>query len=176
MPSHQYDVHRRVLAIQKIVLQRFLNARVLRSVQNIELHAEEGEEVLKMPEIFDSLTQAIWSELPAADQDVGEAIDISSIRRNLQREHVGKLAQLILGSRRTALLSLSVSYVDSYDPRPPADARAMARLHLRKINNRVNRVLRDEDVKVTDTVRAHLEELRDQIGKVLDASLEATAP
>ena len=90
--GYQYPLLQRVLSIQRIVLSRFLDAGTLRSLQEMSLHAEPGQEVLEMPEVFNALTESIWTELPASDADVkkDQAIAISAIRRNLQREHVSR--------------------------------------------------------------------------------------
>ncbi len=58
----------------------------------------------------------------------------------------------------------------------PADARALARLHLREIDGRIGKVLARKDAQVDDTTRAHLEECHTQIGKVLDASMTLNQP
>ena len=163
----QYPIHEQVLAIQRIVLSRFLDPEVLLSLQNIELHAEPDEEVLKMPEVFDALTDAIWSELPT--EAPANEIAISTIRRNLQREHFRRLADLVLGKQRGMSL-FDLLFGSGSDA--PADARSLARHHLRMIGARINLALDAETVKVDAYTQAHLEELQDRITKVLDASLE----
>jgi len=169
-PNYQFNINRRVLGIQRIVLSRFLDGEVLRSLQNIELHATEGEETLRIPEVFDALTGAIWKELD------GEAeIRVSAIRRNLQREHARRLGRMVLGPKQSGMYGLFFFSSNSFSSPPPADARALARLHLRKIDGRIKGVIEKEGVKMDDTVRAHLEELHDQIGKVLDASLQVNS-
>jgi hypothetical protein len=55
----------------------------------------------------------------------------------------------------------------------PADARALARMHLREIGQQIGTVLDAKDTTIDDTTRAHLEECRHRIGKVLEASLNA---
>ena len=45
----------------------------------------------------------------------------------------------------------------------PADARSLARLHLKDVGKRVDAALGEKD----DTVRAHLEETKERIAKVL---------
>ena len=48
------------------------------------------------------LTDTIWKELPTPDQPAGEKkkIEISTIRRNLQREHMKRLATMVLGPQQ----------------------------------------------------------------------------
>jgi hypothetical protein len=167
----QYPIHEQVLAIQQVVLSRFLDPDVLLSLQNIELHAEPGEEVLKLPEVFDALSDAIWSELPKdLDDTLAETeVTIPTIRRNLQREHFRRLANLVLG-KQSGLSLFDLLFGSGAEA--PADARSLARAHLRKIGERIHLTVDVKTVKVDPYTQAHLEELQDRIKKVLDASLE----
>lgn len=172
-PSYQFDIHQRVLGIQGIVLSRFLDSGVLRSIQNIELHAEEGQTALSMAQVFDALTDAIWSELQGEDE-----ITISTLRRNLQREHIRRLGRMVLGPKASGIYGFLVMDTDALiglSGSPPADARALARLHLRRIGDHISGVLEDEQVEVDDVVLAHLEELQDQIAKIMEASLQVNS-
>jgi hypothetical protein len=77
----------------------------------------------------------------------------------LQREYVKDLTQLVLNSRGG-----------------PADARSLARMHLRDIGKRIDKVLTDKEGAVDDTNRAHLEECHERITKVLTASMQVSEP
>ncbi len=100
------------------------------SVQEISLHAEPGE-TLEISEIFRALTDSIWKELPPpAARPAGTKIAVSTIRRNLQRDHVARLVRIVLGRRSGAVSFGDLILFDSETP-PPADARALARQHLR---------------------------------------------
>ena len=59
--------------------------------------------------------------------------------------------------------------------RPPADARSLARMHLREIGKRIDKVLNDK-VAIDDATRAHLEECQERIRKVLTASMQVNDP
>ena len=53
-----------------------------------------------MAEIFRALTDSIWKELPAASAKAAKTkLAVSTIRRNLQREHVARLVRIVLGPR-----------------------------------------------------------------------------
>ena len=58
----------------------------------------------------------------------------------------------------------------------PADARALARMHLSDISNRIGKVLETKNLTIEDTSRAHLEECRHRIAKVLEANLDVREP
>jgi hypothetical protein len=57
----------------------------------------------------------------------------------------------------------------------PADARSLARMHLKEINGLIKPALQ-ADSKWDDANRAHWQECQDQIQKVLDASIETNQP
>src|SRR5262249_13063676 len=105
--SVDFPIYQRILGIQKIVLGQCLAGDTLARLQNQELQAERGSQPLTMAEVFRALTDGIWSECDQAD-DRGGAVACSTIRRNLQREHVKRLSTLVLGRRRSP-------YEDLYD-------------------------------------------------------------
>jgi hypothetical protein len=174
--GYQYPLYDTVLSIQQIVLSRFLDGQVLASVQDAELLAGEGQDVLKLPEIFDTLSEAIWSELPAADAS-GEKkkVAISTIRRNLQREHIKRLADMVLGPKSNPFDYYSF-IIYSYNQPIPPDARALARHHLKAIDGRIATALNAEKAETDAYSKAHLEQLHDQIGKVLAAQVDMNEP
>jgi len=176
--SGETSVNDRVLAIQKIALSHCLSASVLTRLQNQELQSEPNSKPLVMAEVFRSLTDGIVSELnaPALADGKPRPITCSTIRRNLQREYVRRLSTIVLGQGRSPygdafpyiLFNGSTSY--------PADARALARLHLKEIGEKLGKVLGAKDVTLDDTVRAHFDDLAHKVGKILNADLNANEP
>jgi hypothetical protein len=173
--NYEFNVYERVLSIQRIVLSHFLDASVLRAIQNSELHAAKGQSVLQLPEVFDALTDSVWSELPAVGKPVDKKkkLEISTIRRNLQREHLKKLSNLVLGPNRD-YSSFFFFMFDDFDRPAPADARALARHHLKEIDGRVQLALAKADPDAYS--RAHLEQVHAQIEKVFASSLRMNEP
>jgi hypothetical protein len=179
-----YPVLERVLGIQKITLGQCLSPSVLARLQNQELQADAGGDPLRMEEVFRALSEGVWSDLnpPAAPAADGKPrkLALSTIRRNLQREYLRRLSGIVLGgaSRTSAMgdqfpyLLLSGGDGGSY----PADARALARLHLKETSERIAKALDQKEVPVDDTTRAHLEECRQRIAKVLDAPIPSSQP
>ena len=164
-----YPVYDRILSIQRIPLNHCLSAGVLHRIQNHQLMAAD-DEPLEIDEVFQTLTDSIWAELdPEADE-----LEISLIRRNLQREHLKKLSSIVVGQRRNSLYDL-YSFVlfsgSSYSY--PADAKSLARMHLKDLGKRIEAVMEKEEAKVDNTTRAHLEEVASQIEKTLDAEMSA---
>jgi len=173
---YQYPLLQRVLSIQRLVVSQLLDPNHLRSLQENALQVEPGQEALQMSEVFQALTDSIWSELPASDAELKKdaKVALSTIRRNLQREHVAHLSRLVVGPKRQQWMSL-MYLIFFGDERPaPADARSLARMHLRQIDARIQRVVggQAKNVQLDAQSRAHLEELHDQIDRVLKASLQ----
>jgi len=168
-----------VLSIQKIVLAECLNSATLARVQNQQLQADPGTDPIRMEEIFRSLTDGIWTDLgrPAGDAQANPAA-LSTVRRNLQREYLRRLSTMVLGESANRFGD-QFSYLvirRGGDPSVPADARALARLHLGEIGDRIDKALFNKDVKLDDTTRAHLKESRQRLTKVLDAGLDVREP
>ena len=176
--SGDVPINDRVLAIQKIALSHCLGASVLTRLQNQELQSEPGSKPLLMAEVFRSLTDGITAELaaPASADGKPHPVACSTIRRNLQREYVRRLSTIILGQARSPygdafpfiLFGGSASY--------PADARALARWHLKEIGDRLARVLGARDVTLDDTTRAHFDDLAQKLAKVLNADVQSNEP
>lgn len=168
-----FPVYDRVLSIQRIALNQCLDAGVLRRVQNHTLLSEQDADPIQMEEIFSKLTDAVWADLEATDDD-DEPLKLSVIRRNLQREHLRKLCTMVIGTPRSPYYDLyDYIYFSGSSSSYPADAKSLARLHLRNLHQRLSELLEDDDLETDDTTRAHLSDAREQIGKALDARLQA---
>ncbi len=175
------SVFERILAIQKIVLRHCLSPATLSRLENQQLQSDPGSNPLKMEEVFRSLTDGIWSDLDRLSKpptDKSAKASLSTIRRNLEREYLSRLSNMVLGSNAGSYGDLYgyVVFLRGGNSGPPADARALARLHLKEIAGRISRVLETSNSSIDDTSRAHLEECRHRIAKVLEANLDAREP
>ncbi len=177
----EYPLHERILEIQKIVLSHVFDAEVLARIQNNSLKADKDEQALAVAEVFRSLTDGIWNDLPngAAPPKEGKETKapavMSVIRRNLQREHVKDLTNLVLGERSSDGFSRFVVFFGGATSVPP-DARSLARMHLREIQRKIEASLKNDAGRLDDTTRAHLEECGERIAKVLSASMQVNEP
>jgi hypothetical protein len=153
----------------------------LARVQNQQLQADPGTDPLRIDEVFRSLSDGIWSDLdhvPPAGDDKSAKFVLSTIRRNLQREYLRRLSGMVIGTNSGSMDDI-VSYIvflRGGNNSVPADARALARLHLKEIAGRISKVLDAKNVTIDDTSRAHLEECRHRIAKVLEANLDVREP
>jgi hypothetical protein len=173
MSSPDYNVNDRILGIQRIVLNHCLSADVLRRLQNQALMVDADSKPLQMSEIFRTLTDHVWSDLGTESGKV----ECSLICRNLQREHLQKLCQIVIGEGQSRSLS-SLSFIISLGGGSsyPADARSLARMHLRELHERLEKSLGRTELEWDDATRAHFEESRDAIAKVLAAQLSLSQP
>ena len=164
----------RVLGIQEIALDSCLNASTLAQLENQEMQADAGADPLKLAEVFRALSDGVWSEL-ATPADA-KSLSMTTIRRNLQREYVKRLATMVLGEKQANFGGAYSFILFSGGGAVPADARALGRLHLREIGAKIAKVLENKGLAIDDTTRAHLEETQHRIAKVLDASLDDNQP
>lgn len=168
-----YPLLERVLDVQRIVLAHCLDSGTLGRLQNQELQADPGSDPLKMEEVFRMLSDGVWSDVAVPANAADAKLGLSTLRRNLQREYLRRLGGIVLGGTNRAAgdAFVYVSFDGGGDP--PADARALARLHLQQIRDRIRAVLGAAGLSIDDTTRAHLEDCQERITKVLDAPLSA---
>jgi hypothetical protein len=180
-PGVDISVLERILGIQKIVLGQCLSSSTLARLGNQQLQADPGADPLRMDEVFRSLTDGIWSDLdhlPGSTDDKAAKFVLSTIRRSLQREYLRRLSGMVIGNG-PGVNSDTYSYLvllRGGNSSVPADARALARLHLKEIASRIGKVLETKNLTIDDTSRAHLEECRHRIAKVLEANLDVREP
>ena len=111
-----WPIHDKISGIQASTLTMLLNPSSLRRIYDSELYVPETEDVLTLPELMQTIAGAIWQEVgykPGAGIQVREASTkrraaftnrrpmISSLRRNLQREHLERLIDLSLEKATT---------------------------------------------------------------------------
>jgi len=101
-----WPVHDRIMGIQASTLSQLMNPTVLRRVYDNELRVPADEDSLTLNELLTTITQAVWKELDEAFE--GEFSDrknaISSLRRNLQTEHLQRLFDLASETKGAAAM------------------------------------------------------------------------
>jgi len=150
-----WPVHDRIMGLQASTLTQLLDPTKLRRVYDNEVRIPADQDALTLPEMMNSVTKAIWSEL---DQESSAPVSdrqplISSLRRNLQTEHLLRLFDLAEAeSSGTAAL------------RPIANLAVMTLKDLlQKIEDKL-----DASDQLDSYTRAHLIDARDRIEKWLD--------
>ena len=130
----------RIKASQTRVLNQLMNnARLARL---IEQEALDGAAAYKPTAFFADIRKGIWSELNAA------AVKVDPFRRNTQRAYLEVMSEKLNG--RAA---------------PMNDTRGLIRSELRAVDTAARRALAVSSDRAT---RAHLEDVRDQIARILD--------
>ena len=155
-----YPVNERVLGIQRVAINELLDGDTLSRLQNQARTAAKGDKPLAVAEVFRALTDSVFADLkdkPAA----------SVVTRNLHRAYVQKLAELVLGPKND-FARFFVFFTGGGGV--PADAKALARFHLKEIGGKLAEALKGD---ADDTVKAHLQELHEKVAKVLDAKATA---
>jgi hypothetical protein len=156
-----FPFHEKVARIQRRVLLRLLNPAVLERIMDAEKKVPAKEDFLTVPELVKTLTNMIFQELTVA---VGEKKwtsrkpYISSLRRNLQRNHVSVLSQLVL------LVSATKA----------TDAGLVARAQLQDLRQRILKVSAAGAGKLDVYSQGHLEDLGERIRQVLEAKRQVS--
>ncbi|MBD2436290.1 zinc-dependent metalloprotease [Nostoc sp. FACHB-110] len=140
-----YPIHELVLFFQSAVLRDLLSGDRLYRLKDMELKAPSGK-ALTLPELFDTLQTGIWTEVIKPQGSV----QISSVRRGLQREYLDILISMVLRKE----------YV-------PEDARTLAWYKLKQLDEKLAQVNSNDEYS-----KAHLLETRDRIEKALNAQLQ----
>jgi hypothetical protein len=158
MGDSTWPIHDRIMGIQASTLARLMYPTTLRRIYDNELLVPVDGDALTLPELLDTISKAIWSEL---DQKFGKKYTarepmISSLRRNLQREHLELLIDLSRSnSRGTA----------AYKP--------ISNLVLEKLQQikqgKIEPILEADDETLDPYTRAHLKDAGMQIKKALEA-------
>ncbi len=159
MEDPSFNAHDVVGGIQATVLTLIMNPTRLRRIYDNEYRAMESGDVLTLAEVVTTVTDSIWAECgeQTSKRYSAEAPMVSSFRRNLQREHVGRLIDLALlpDVPSPALRTIS----------------SMASRELRRIDEMAAASGNNSLDPYTD---AHLSDVRTRIGKALDAAYVIT--
>jgi hypothetical protein len=143
-----YPLHELVLMVQSSLMSQLTHP--VRMARMVEAENTFGaQNVLSIPEMMESLTSSVWSEVWGA-----QPRKVTSMRRNLQRAYVDRMTEIL--TRPPA--------------RMPADARSVARMQLRELQSRIGNAL-SASASMDAYTKAHLTEVREYIGKALDADL-----
>jgi hypothetical protein len=153
-----WPVHDRIMSIQVSALASLMYPTALRRIYDNEFLVPADQDAIMLPELLDTITSAVWTEL---EQEPGKKYNarepmISSLRRNLQREHV------------ELLIDLSKS--DSYGTAAYKPISDLALEHLRQIRqDKIDRALEKYGENLDPYTRAHLNDVSMQIKKALEA-------
>jgi regulator of RNase E activity RraA len=136
-----------VLDMQRAVLGALVNDAVAQRILDSEGKVAPGESPLRLSELYERLTRTVWSELAGSG-------DIPAQRRELQREHVNRLAGLML---RPGTLAR-------------ADARGLMRVQAQDLLARIT--VAGKRKGLSAEARAHLQDSADTLRQALTAPMQ----
>ncbi len=152
-----FRINDRILAIQASTLTNLLNPMTLGRVLDNESFIPSDEDAVTLPEVMNKVTTAAWDEIDGSSTKryTNRNPMISSLRRNLQREHLQRLIDLSMQSD---------GYVAAQKP-----IATLATSKLRELQRKIDATLDGGAQRLDDYTRAHLEESSVRIAKALDA-------
>ncbi|WP_390621493.1 zinc-dependent metalloprotease [Rubripirellula reticaptiva] len=152
-----WPIHDRILGVQASAMTWLMNPTTLRRVYDNELRLPEDEDAITLPELLATINTAVWSELkkecPEGRNDRKPMI--SSLRRNLQREHMQRLLDLVLESSDDTAAYKPISN--------------LARMELRTLSADIESSLKKCGDKMDAYTTAHLSETKERIDRALEA-------
>jgi hypothetical protein len=142
-----------VLTLQRGALDSLMSDGLAGRLADAESKVADPRQLLSYAEVQQRLSNAVWSELAPGRNDKGAKGDIDSLRRNLQREHLRRLAGgLLRPGSATA-----------------ADVRAVHRQTALQLQARLAAAVAAQ--RGSSLVRAHLEESLATLSEALKAPL-----
>ena len=157
MEESTWPIHDRIMGIQASALTSLMNPTTLKRVYDNEFRTPADQDSFTLPELLNTVTAGVWSELDAKAE--GEYSPrkplISSLRRNLQREHLERLIDLTLPGNAQGAAGRTIS--------------TLASEQLRQIVKKIEAAQAASADKHDAYTTAHLSQAKDRITKALDA-------
>jgi Met-zincin len=142
-----------VLGIQRNVLDGLMGDPMAARLADAESKVEDAKTLMSYADVQQQLSTAVWSELKAPAK--GGAREIDSLRRNLQREHVRRLATALVRPGSAAA----------------ADVRPVLRQAVLQLQQRLTGTLAVAGKASSPIVKAHLEDSLATLAEALKAPL-----
>ncbi|MCC5822916.1 MAG: zinc-dependent metalloprotease [Phycisphaerales bacterium] len=150
-------IHDQIMGIQASAMTMLMNPQTLQRVYDLELYIPAEEDALTLAEVMNSVRDEAWSELgsdPSRRYTERQPM-VSSFRRNLQREHVGRLIDLSMGTTNMNASAMPV--------------KTLAVAQLRDLHDRIEARMKDAS-RLDAYTAAHFGEVRTRIAQALDAA------
>ncbi len=162
MSESTFPIHDRVLSVQASALTMLMNPTTLRRVLDNERLVPANDDALVLPELMDRLQAAIWTELDTKPEGAvtPRKPRISSLRRNLQREHLDRLIDLAIAQSTNAAMKPITT---------------LAAMQLKEIKRKIDNALEARAGLDAYSV-AHLTDAQSRIGKALDGQFIYNMP
>ena len=146
-------IHDQIMGIQATAMTLILNPTTLRRVYDNEVRTPADDDALTIPELLTTIRDEVWSGMEMrAQKYTARKPMVSSLRRNLQREHVDRLISLATGLRMPGSAGETLA--------------SLARGELREIHG----ILMKLNGSLDPYTAAHVEDARGRIEEALKAS------
>ncbi|HET7729351.1 MAG TPA: zinc-dependent metalloprotease [Usitatibacter sp.] len=136
----------RVLTVQTQALDRLMSDSVAARLLDSSFKTAEGKKYLSLSDLYDTLQASIWGDLKGTG-------DIPLMRRNLQREHIRRVANLLTRGGGA-----------------PADARALQRENARALIGQLRTA--QARAGLSKEARAHLADSQNTLEEALKAPMQ----
>jgi hypothetical protein len=146
--STDYSVPQRLLDLQRAVLNQLMSDTVAARILDSVGKSDRPEAAFQLAELYDRLNRDIWSELARGGT-------ISAPRRELQRDHVNRIANALLRP----------------NPQARADARSLLRVQALQLQGQLDKSLK-RGAGFDAATRAHLQDSADTLTQALQAKLQ----
>ena len=143
-----YPVPQRLLDLQRMVLGQLLSDAVAARILDSVGKADRPDKAFQLNELYDGLQRAVWSEL-------ARGANISATRRELQREHLNRIAATLLRSSANGR----------------ADARSLLRMQALQLQAQLDKALQ-RPTAMDAATRAHLQDSADTLAQALSAKVQ----
>lgn len=144
----EFAIPQRVLAVQRALLNQLMGDTVAaRIVDNQTTNGTARGGAFQLSELYGRLDRDIWSELASGG-------DIAPARRELQREHLNRIAGLLLRPSAASRV----------------DTRSLVRVQAQGLLTRINGALQRGSMSAD--ARAHLQDSADTLTQALSARLQ----
>ena len=154
----------RVAAVQRGALDLLMSDGLASRLADAESKVADTRTLLSYAEVQDKLASAVWSELGN-----NRAVEVDSLRRTLQREHVRRVAGGVVRGMTQPAAASGAGGLQSATPPAPADVRPVYRRTAQQLQARLQRALVASGTP--PLVRAHLEDALATLTEALKAPL-----
>ncbi|QDV55132.1 zinc-dependent metalloprotease [Rosistilla oblonga] len=152
-----WPIHDRILGLQASALTMIMNPTTLRRVYDNEFRLPADQDTVTLPELLGTIRTAVWTELGEkcpADCSSRNPM-ISSLRRNLQREHLDRLIDLMLKKTDTSAAAKPISN--------------LAMMQTKELKDEIDKSLGKCGDDMDAYTKAHLSECQSRIEQALNA-------
>jgi len=165
-----YPVHGQIEQWQSAILSQLLSTSTLARLHDSELKESPDADAYTLAEHLRTLIDALfteWRDAPRAGEYTNRKPYISSLRRNLQRTALKRLAGMLNAPPSSGLIILFGGSAGGV----PEDARTLVRMHLADLDRQISALLAAQNVKLDDYTKAHLADSQERIRKLLAAQV-----